>query len=70
MEISAGKNLKSRREKIRRSDFAPPEKFSCYAADSHAWKLLLTHSRQACKISHMNAKHLAEYVKSLASRKS
>ena len=30
-EISTGKPLKSRGEKIGKSDFAPLEKFSCYA---------------------------------------
>ena len=35
MEISSGKRLKSRWEKIRKSGFAPPpEKFPCYAPAS------------------------------------
>ena len=37
--------------------------------ESHAWTLFITLSRQACKISCMNAKHLAKHVKSHASRK-
>ena len=37
--------------------------------ESHAWTLFLTLSRQACKISRMNAKHPANHVKSHASRK-
>ena len=31
MEISTGKRLKSRLEKIRKSDFAPLEKLPCFA---------------------------------------
>ena len=30
--------------------------------ESHAWTLFLMHSRQACKISCMNAKHSAKHV--------
>ena len=37
--------------------------------DSHAWALFLTLSRQACKISHINAKRPAKLVKSHKSRK-
>ena len=37
--------------------------------ESHAWTLILTLSRQACKISRMNAKHPAKLIKSQVSRK-
>ena len=43
--------------------------FSRIERESHAWTLFLTLSRQACKISRMNAKHPAKHVKSHASRK-
>ena len=33
-KISSGKKHISRREKIRKSDFAPSEKYSCYATDA------------------------------------
>ena len=42
MEISTEKTVKSRREKIRKSDFAPQKIFSCYTpvggSPSDTWR--------------------------------